>query len=250
VVIRLENIGKTYETANGPLRALNGISVSIQKGEVFGFIGFSGAGKSTLLRCINLLEKPDTGNVFVDNENLTIVSRKELLRRRERIGMIFQHYNLLLNSTVYKNVAFPLEITGTVRGEIEKRVKASLEIVDLVEKTNDYPAKLSGGQKQRVAIARAIVTEPKILLCDEVTSALDPQTTEMILHYLKRINRELGITIVLVTHEMDVARSICDRVGVLENGFLIETLAMTDASLSPEPLSKLGKFLFGNGEGI
>jgi D-methionine transport system ATP-binding protein len=164
--------------------------------------------------------------------------------------MIFQHYNLLLNSTVRKNVAFPLEITHTVRDEIEKRVEASLDIVDLAEKTNDYPAKLSGGQKQRVAIARAIVTEPKILLCDEVTSALDPQTTEIILQYLKRINEELGITIVLVTHEMDVARSICDRVGVLENGFLIETLDMTDRALSPAPLSKLGKFLFGSGEVI
>jgi D-methionine transport system ATP-binding protein len=163
--------------------------------------------------------------------------------------MIFQHYNLLLNSTVYKNVAFPLEIMRVKRAEIDKRVKKSLEIVDLPEKTGDYPAKLSGGQKQRVAIARAIVTEPKILLCDEVTSALDPQTTEIILSYLKKINREFGITIVLVTHEMDAARTICDRVGVLENGFLVETLNMTK-NTGCTPQSKLGRFLFGSGEGI
>ncbi|MDR2785107.1 MAG: ATP-binding cassette domain-containing protein [Treponema sp.] len=248
-MIRLENISKIYQTANGPLRALNSISVHIEKGDIFGFIGYSGAGKSTLLRSINLLERPDNGSVFVDNEDITLLPKKELLRRRERIGMIFQHYNLLLNSTVYKNVAFPLEITHTRKSEIEKRVKASLEIVDLPEKTADYPAKLSGGQKQRVAIARAIITEPKILLCDEVTSALDPQTTETILNYLKKINKEMGITIVLVTHEMEVARSICGRVAVLENGFLIETFSMVDND-GYTPRSRIGQFLFGNGEGI
>jgi D-methionine transport system ATP-binding protein len=249
VVIRLEKISKTYQTANGPLRALDSISVHIQRGLVFGFIGFSGAGKSTLLRCINLLERPDSGSVFIDNEDITRLPKKELLQRRERIGMIFQHYNLLLNSTVYKNVAFPLEIMNTKKTEIERRVKKSLEIVDLQEKTGDYPAKLSGGQKQRVAIARAIITEPKILLCDEVTSALDPQTTEIILNYLKKINKELGITIVLVTHEMDVARTICDHVGVMENGFLIETLSIAE-NTGYTPQSKIGRFLFGSGEGI
>jgi D-methionine transport system ATP-binding protein len=248
-MIRLEKITKSYQTANGPLQALNAIDVRIQKGVVFGFIGFSGAGKSTLLRTINLLERPDRGSVFIDNEDITTLHPGELLRRRERIGMIFQHYNLLLNSTVYKNVAFPLEITRTKKSEIEERVRKSLEIVDLSEKTSDYPAKLSGGQKQRVAIARAIITEPKILLCDEVTSALDPQTTEIILNYLKKINKELGITIVLVTHEMDVARTICDNVGVLENGFLVETLNMAE-NTSCTPQSKLGRFLFANGEGI
>ncbi|MDR0628995.1 MAG: ATP-binding cassette domain-containing protein [Treponema sp.] len=248
-MIRLEKISKTYQTANGPLRALNSINIHIQKGSVFGFIGFSGAGKSTLLRCINLLERPDSGSVFIDNEDITKLSKKELLRRREKIGMIFQHYNLLLNSTVYKNVAFPLEITHMKKHEIEKRVKKSLEIVDLQEKTGDYPVKLSGGQKQRVAIARAIIKEPKILLCDEVTSALDPQTTEIILNYLKKVNRELGITIVLVTHEMDVARTVCGPVGVLENGFLIETLNIAgNAAYTPQ--SKIGRFLFGSGEGI
>jgi D-methionine transport system ATP-binding protein len=248
-MIRLEKVTKSYQTANGPLQALNSINVRIQKGVVFGFIGFSGAGKSTLLRTINLLERPDSGSVFIDNEDITNLPPKELLRRRERIGMIFQHYNLLLNSTVYKNVAFPLEITHTKKNEIDKMVKRSLEIVDLSEKTSDYPAKLSGGQKQRVAIARAIITEPKILLCDEVTSALDPQTTKIILNYLKKINKEFGITIVLVTHEMDAARTICDHVGVLENGFLIETLNMAETT-GCTPQSKLGRFLFGNGEGI
>ena len=248
-MIRLEKITKTYQTANGPLRALDSINIHIQKGAVFGFIGFSGAGKSTLLRCINLLERPDSGSVFIDNEDITRLSRKELLRRRERVGMIFQHYNLLLNSTVYKNVAFPLEIMRIKRAEIEKRVKKSLEIVDLQKKTSDYPAKLSGGQKQRVAIARAIITEPKILLCDEVTSALDPQTTGIILNYLKKINSELGITIVLVTHEMEIARTVCDRVGVLENGFLVETLNMAE-NTAYTPQSKIGRFLFGGGEGI
>jgi D-methionine transport system ATP-binding protein len=247
-MIRLENISKTYRTANGPLPAVNAISVHIKKGEIFGFIGFSGAGKSTLLRCINLLEQPDRGNVFVDGENLTILPKKELLKRRESIGMIFQHYNLLLNSTVFKNVAFPLEITREKKTEIEKRVAHSLKIVDLEDKVRDYPAKLSGGQKQRVAIARAIVTQPKILLCDEVTSALDPQTTETILHYLKRVNKELGITIVLVTHEMEAARKICDHVAVLEKGVLVETLNMSDVLTLPQ--SRIAKFLFLNGAGI
>jgi D-methionine transport system ATP-binding protein len=248
-MIRLEKINKTYQTANGPLRALNSIDVHIQKGVVFGFIGFSGAGKSTLLRSINLLERPDSGSIFIDNEDISKLPKKELLQRREKIGMIFQHYNLLLNSTVYKNVAFPLEITRIKKSEIEKRVKKSLEIVDLSEKIGDYPAKLSGGQKQRVAIARAIVAEPKILLCDEVTSALDPQTTQIILSYLKKINKELGITIVLVTHEMDVARTVCDYVGVLENGYLVETLNMAE-NADNAPQSKIGRFLFGNGDGI
>ncbi|MDR3170207.1 MAG: ATP-binding cassette domain-containing protein [Treponema sp.] len=184
-MIDLQNIEKTYQTANGPLRAVNGVSVHIGKGEVFGFIGFSGAGKSTLLRCINMLEHPDSGKVIVDGEELTSLSKKELLKKRQSIGMIFQHYNLLLNSTVFKNAAFPLEIVGVTKDAIQKRVTRSLEIVDLREKEKEYPARLSGGQKQRVAIARAIVTEPKILLCDEVTSALDPQTTQTILHYLK-----------------------------------------------------------------
>ncbi|MDR2796038.1 MAG: ATP-binding cassette domain-containing protein [Spirochaetaceae bacterium] len=248
-MIRLEKITKTYQTATGPLQALNSIDVHIQKGVIFGFIGFSGAGKSTLLRSINLLERPDSGSVFIDNEDIAKLPKKELLQRREKIGMIFQHYNLLLNSTVYKNVAFPLEIMRIKKPEIEKRVMKSLEIVDLPEKTDDYPAKLSGGQKQRVAIARAITTEPKILLCDEVTSALDPQTTGTILDYLKKVNKELGITIVLVTHEMEVARTVCDYVGVLENGYLVETLNMTENAVNT-PQSKIGRFLFGNGEGI
>jgi D-methionine transport system ATP-binding protein len=222
--------------------------VSIEAGEVYGFIGYSGAGKSTLLRCINLLEKPDSGNVVVDGEDFTLLSKKELLKRRQKIGMIFQHYNLLQNASVFENVAFPLEIAGVPKAERREKVLKSLEIVDLSEKANDYPAKLSGGQKQRVAIARAIVTEPKILLCDEPTSALDPQTTRSVLEYLKRVNKKFGITVVIVTHEMEAAREICDRVSVMENGKVIETLEIVKEGYGAR--SELAKLLFVNGGGI
>ncbi|MDR3238584.1 MAG: ATP-binding cassette domain-containing protein [Clostridiales bacterium] len=247
-MIRLNDINKTYETANGPLRAVNSVTVNISAGEIFGFIGFSGAGKSTLLRCINLLEKPDSGQVFVDGEDFTRLQKKELLKRRQKIGMIFQHFNLIQNATVYQNVAFPLEIAGLDKKLRRERILHSLETVDLLEKETAYPVKLSGGQKQRVAIARAIVTNPKILLCDEPTSALDPQTTQSILHYLKRINQEFGITIVLVTHEMEAARKICNRVSVMDGGKVVETLNMSESI--PEPQSELAKFLFVNGGGI
>jgi len=247
-IIRLTDINKTYQTANGPLCAVNSVTVNIDAGEIYGFIGFSGAGKSTLLRCINLLERPDSGQVFVDGEDFTKLRKKELLKRRQKIGMIFQHFNLLQNATVYENVAFPLEIAGVDRKLRRERILYSLETVDILEKEAAYPAKLSGGQKQRVAIARAIVTNPKILLCDEPTSALDPQTTQSVLHYLKRINREFGITIVLVTHEMEAARSVCSRVSVMESGKVIETLNMSDSEF--EPQSELAKFLFINGGGI
>ncbi|MDR1493030.1 MAG: ATP-binding cassette domain-containing protein [Planctomycetaceae bacterium] len=247
-MIQLTNIKKTYQTSNGLLCAVDSVSVNIKAGEAFGFIGFSGAGKSTLLRCINLLEKPDSGSVFVDGEDFMKLPRKDLLRRRQKIGMIFQHYNLLQNATVFKNVAFPLEIAGVAKSERRDRVSQSLKTVDLSEKAKDYPSKLSGGQKQRVAIARAIVTNPKILLCDEPTSALDPQTTQSILRYLKLVNKELGITIVLVTHEMEAVRTICDRVSVMEKGKLVETLDMSEETLSPQ--TELAKFLFSNGAGI
>ncbi|MDR2755370.1 MAG: ATP-binding cassette domain-containing protein [Planctomycetaceae bacterium] len=247
-MIQLTKIKKTYQTSNGLLYAIDTVSVQIRAGEIFGFIGFSGAGKSTLLRCINLLEKPDSGTVLVGGENFMSLPKKELLKQRRKIGMVFQHYNLLQNATVFENVAFPLEIAKTAKVERRHRVLQCLEIVGLSEKARDYPSKLSGGQKQRVAIARAIVTNPKILLCDEPTSALDPQTTQTILQYLKLINKELGITIVLVTHEMGVVRTICDRVSVMEKGKLIETLDMSDATFSPQ--SELAKYLFTNGGGI
>ncbi|MHB8063441.1 MAG: methionine ABC transporter ATP-binding protein [Ruminiclostridium sp.] len=247
-MIQLIQIKKTYQTSNGLLNAVDSVSIHINPGEVYGFIGFSGAGKSTLLRCINLLEKPDYGSVLIDGEDFMTLSKRKLLGRRQKIGMIFQHYNLLQNATVFENVAFPLEISKAAKAEQRERVLQSLKTVDLSEKARDYPSKLSGGQKQRVAIARAIVTNPKILLCDEPTSALDPQTTQSILQYLQRINKELGITIVLVTHEMEAARKICDRVSVMESGKLIETLDLSEETLSPQ--SELARYLFTNGGGI
>ncbi|MDR2706034.1 MAG: ATP-binding cassette domain-containing protein [Planctomycetaceae bacterium] len=247
-MIQLTEIKKNFQTANGFFCAVDTVSVQIHAGEVFGFIGFSGAGKSTLLRCINLLERPDSGEVWVDGENFMSLTKKELLKQRRKIGMVFQHYNLLQNATAFENVAFPLEIAKVTKNERRNRVLQCLQIVGLSEKENDYPSKLSGGQKQRVAIARAIVTNPKILLCDEPTSALDPQTTQTILQYLKLINKELGITIVLVTHEMGVVRSVCDRVSVMEKGKVIETLDMSNETLFPQ--SELAKYLFINGGGI
>ncbi|GHU41713.1 hypothetical protein FACS1894111_04420 [Clostridia bacterium] len=247
-MIQLNNINKTYKTSSGLLKAVDAVSVHIEKGEVFGFIGFSGAGKSTLLRCINLLERPDEGGVQVDGEDFTGLSKKELLKQRQKIGMIFQNYNLLQNANVFDNVAFPLEIAHVPKESRREHVEKSLAIVDLSEKARDYPAKLSGGQKQRVAIARAIVTEPKILLCDEPTSALDPQTTQSILEYLKRVNQDLGITVVIVTHEMEAARHVCDRVAVMEHGKLIETVTMSASSSLAQ--SDLAKMLFVDGGGI
>jgi D-methionine transport system ATP-binding protein len=247
-MIRLIEINKSFQTANGTLQALDSVSMHIKKGEIYGFIGFSGAGKSTLIRCVNLLEKPDNGRVIVDGEDLMTLSKRELLKRRQKIGMIFQNYNLLQNATVFNNVAFPLEISGTAKAERKERVIKCLDVVDLTEKAGDYPVKLSGGQKQRVAIARAIVTSPKILLCDEPTSALDPETTKTILLYLKRINKDLGITVVLVTHEMEAARSSCNTVSVMDKGRIVETLDLSDFNLFPQ--SKLAKYLFTGGTGI
>jgi D-methionine transport system ATP-binding protein len=247
-MIKLRDISKAYQTSTGTFKAVDGVSVHIAPGKTYGFIGFSGAGKSTLLRCINLLERPDSGSVVVDSEDFTMLSKKELLKRRQKIGMIFQHYNLLANSTVFDNVAFPLEIAGVARPKIRDSVTRSLNTVDLLEKAKDYPAKLSGGQKQRVAIARAVATDPKILLCDEPTSALDPHTTTVILQYLQRIKKEFGITIVIVTHEMEAARTICDTVSVIERGKLVETFDMTDKTFLPQ--SDIAKHLFANGAGI
>jgi ABC-type metal ion transport system, ATPase component len=247
-MIKLLNINKKFETSTGTLNAVDDVSIQVNKGEIYGIIGFSGAGKSTLLRCINLLERPDTGKVLVDGEDLMLLPRKQLLKKRQEVGMIFQHYNLLGNATVYENVAFPLELSGISGQERKKRILNSLDIVDLTEKTKDYPATLSGGQKQRVSIARAIAMHPKILLCDEPTSALDPQTTDSILHYLKRLNKDMGITVVLVTHEMEAARMVCGCVSVMEKGKLIETIDMKDDNAVPQ--SRIAKYLFNNGEGI
>lgn len=221
-MIELKNVSKTYYKQRVPFHALREVSLRVGEGEVYGVIGPSGAGKSTLIRCINLLERPTAGQVVVDGHELSVLSRRELTQSRRQIGMIFQQFNLLSSRTVYQNVAFPLELSGTPRREMQERVDSLLALVGLQDKRDEYPASLSGGQKQRVAIARTLANNPKILLCDEATSALDPETTMSILGLLKDINRRFRITILLITHEMNVVKSICDRVAVIDEGRLIE----------------------------
>ena len=233
-IIRVENISRTFQAKNGRVEAVRDISFSIEKGDIFGIIGLSGAGKSTLVRCLNLLERPDQGSVWVDGKNLMELSEYELRRQRQDIGMIFQHFNLLMQRTVLDNVCFPMEIAGIKRKEARERAYAFLEKVGLSEKARAYPAQLSGGQKQRVAIARVLANNPKILLCDEATSALDPQTTRSILNLLKEINREYGITIVVITHEMAVIREICSKVAVLDHGTLAEQGTVDEVFAAPK----------------
>ena len=233
-IIRVENISKPFQANSGQVEAVRNISFSIEKGEIFGIIGLSGAGKSTLVRCLNLLEKPTEGNVYIDGENLIELSAKELRRVRQDIGMIFQHFNLLMQRNVVDNICFPLEIAGVGRKEAKKRALELLETVGLSEKAKSYPAQLSGGQKQRVAIARVLANNPKILLCDEATSALDPQTTKAILELLKEINQKYGITIVVITHEMAVVREICSRVAVLDHGNLVEEGTVEEVFNAPK----------------
>ena len=222
-MIVLENVSKIFKTAkNKQLNAFNNVSLKIDKGEIYGIIGFSGAGKSTLVRCINLLERPTSGKVYLDDVELTALSPRELRHTRKKIGMIFQQFNLFGSRTVFKNVAYPLRYRGLSKEEIERKVMSLLELVDIKEKAYVYPSQLSGGQKQRVAIARALANDPQILLCDEATSALDPQTTSSILKLLKKLNEELGLTIVVITHEMNVVKELCNRVAVMNKGNLIE----------------------------
>ncbi len=221
-MIQLENISKTFGTGAGEVHAVHDVSLSIEKGEIFGIIGFSGAGKSTLVRCINLLETPTSGTVTVDGQVLTGLPPKALRAARKRIGMIFQHFNLMRSRTVFGNVAFPLKGSGLSKEETAKKVRELLKLVDIADKENAYPAQLSGGQKQRVAIARALANDPKVLLCDEATSALDPQTTRSILQLLQKLNKQLGITVVVITHEMAVIKEICSRVAVMEKGKVVE----------------------------
>ena len=221
-MIKLSKIAKTYGQGPQAVQALKPLDLAVGKGEIFGVIGASGAGKSTLIRCVNLLERPTSGLVEVDGVELTTLSDHELTLARRKIGMIFQHFNLLASRTVFANVALPLELAGLNKEEIQHRVSTLLELVGLSNRAHAYPSELSGGQKQRVAIARALAPEPKVLLCDEATSALDPQTTQSILELLKEINRKLGLTILLITHEMDVVKSICDRVAIISDGELIE----------------------------
>ena len=221
-MIQVENLCKSFSTKNGTVEAARNISFSIEKGEIFGIIGLSGAGKSTLVRCLNLLERPTSGSVWVNGKNLTELSERELRKERQNIGMIFQHFNLLMQRTALDNVCFPMEIVGISKKEARKKALEYLKIVGLEEKALSYPSQLSGGQKQRVAIARVLASDPEILLCDEATSALDPQTTKSILELLKKINREEGITIVIITHSMSVVKEICNNVAVLENGVAVE----------------------------
>jgi D-methionine transport system ATP-binding protein len=234
-MIKIQNLNKTFPLKSGNVEALRDVSMEIQDGEVYGVIGYSGAGKSTLVRCINLLERPDSGFIQVNgvtmvqtvtdakgNSTTQYISEKELNKARHGIGMIFQHFNLLDRSTVFDNIAYPLKHSGMSKTEIRDRVVELLELVDLQDKINVYPSQLSGGQKQRVAIARALANKPQVLLSDEATSALDPDATESILELLKKLNKQLGLTIVLITHEMAVIKSICDRVAVMEYGSVVE----------------------------
>lgn len=221
-MIRLEHITKTYVNAGKKFNAADDVSLEIGKGEIFGIIGFSGAGKSTLVRCINLLERPDSGKVLIDGKDITALRGAELRRQRKKIGMIFQHFNLFASRTVLQNVIFPIRYSGKSRAELKSRAMELLELVGIADKAGAYPSELSGGQKQRAAIARALASDPEILLCDEATSALDPQTTESILRLLKSLNAKLGITIVMITHQMNVVKEICTRTAVMENGKVVE----------------------------
>jgi len=234
-VIELQDVSKSFRSAAGPVTALGGVSLTVERSEVFGVIGRSGAGKSTLIRLINLLERPTSGRVLVEGTDVTALDPAELRAFRRRVGMIFQHFGLLSSQTVAANVAFPLKLEGRVKGAaLKARVGELLDRVGLADQARKYPAQLSGGQKQRVGIARALATGPDILLCDEATSALDPETTRSILDLVGDLNRELGLTVVLITHGMDVVRQVCDRVAVLDHGRLVESGPAVDVLLHPQ----------------
>ncbi|MBK3495468.1 methionine ABC transporter ATP-binding protein [Viridibacillus sp. YIM B01967] len=238
-MLEIQNITKIYKTKKGEVTGVDNVSLTIDKGEVFGIVGYSGAGKSSLLRCINLLERPTSGSVIVNGQDLTKLKGEQLRKARLKIGMIFQHFYLISQKTVGENIEFALKAAATPPKHINARVRELLEMVGLSEKIDVYPAQLSGGQKQRVGIARALANTPSVLLCDEATSALDPKTTVSILRLLKKINRELNITIVLITHEMDVVKEICDRMVVMQDGKVIEEGAVYDIFANPvEPLTQ------------
>lgn len=221
-MIELRNIKVEFDHNNSLFKAVNDVSLKIEKGDIFGIVGFSGAGKSTLVRTINLLQRPTEGQVLVRGEDITLLSEKNLREKRKKIGMIFQHFNLMNSRSIFENVAYPLKKSSLSKKEKEERVMNLLKLVDISEKAESYPSQLSGGQKQRVAIARALANEPDILLCDEATSALDPQTTGQILNLLKKLNEELNLTIVIITHEMLVVKEICNKVAVMDSGKVIE----------------------------
>ncbi len=233
-MIEIKSLSKTFQTKNAEVHALNDINLSIEKGDIFGIIGMSGAGKSTLVRCINMLEKPTSGTVLFDGSDLAALSDSALRAARRSMGMIFQQFNLLMQRTALGNICFPMELAGVDRAAAKKRALELLELVGLSDRAKAYPSQLSGGQKQRVAIARALATEPKVLLCDEATSALDPTTTRSILALLKDINRRLGITIVVITHEMSVIEEICNRVAIIDESKIAESGAVQDIFYKPQ----------------
>lgn len=243
-MISIAGLTKIFKTQNGDVRALDGIDLVIGDGDIFGIIGLSGAGKSTLIRCLNLLEKPTSGSIKIDGREITLLKEAELRELRRSLGMIFQNFNLLMQRTAEDNVAFPMEIAGVDKGRIKERVKELLEIVGLTDKAKSYPAQLSGGQKQRVAIARALANNPRVLLCDEATSALDPMTTKSILSLLQGINRKLGITIVIITHEMSVIKEICNKVAVIDNTRIVESGSVIEVVANPK--SEAARRLFGH----
>ena len=238
-MIRLENISKDFVVDGKTVHAVKDVTIEIDKGQIFGIIGFSGAGKSTLVRCINLLERPTSGKVFLEDTELTALPYKKLREARQKIGMIFQSFNLMPSRTVYENIELPLKHNGYPKDKRKQRIEELLSLVELSDKGNNYPSQLSGGQKQRVAIARALAGDPKVLLCDEATSALDPKTTSQILALLKRLNQELKLTIVIITHQMSVVKDICDRAAVMEQGEVIEQGYVYD--LFSNPKTKLTK---------
>ncbi|SDA09265.1 D-methionine transport system ATP-binding protein [Ruminococcus sp. YE71] len=258
--IRIEDLHKTFKNKKEKIEVLRGIDLEINKGEIYGIVGFSGAGKSTLVRCINRLEEPDSGKVWIGDTEITALNKKQLTERRRKIGMIFQQFNLFDSMTVYQNIAYPLTLVKTPKKEIEEKVSKLLELVGLSDKKDAYPGSLSGGQKQRVGIARALANDPDVLLSDEATSALDPVSTLAILDLLEQINDELGVTIIMITHELEAAKRICGKVAVLENGRMIESGTTQDIFLDPK--SSTGKIFlevykefrhkstFAGGEGI
>ena len=245
--ILIQDVSKTFETKDGSVQALNHVSLSIETGDIYGIIGMSGAGKSTLVRCMNFLEVPSEGKVLIDGKSLSEFSPKELRKEREKIGMIFQHFNLLMQKNVLENVCFPLYIQGKKKAEARAKALELLEIVGLADRAKAYPAQLSGGQKQRVAIARALASDPQILLCDEATSALDPQTTSSILELLQDINQKFGITIVIITHQMSVVREICTHVAIMKDGEVKEPGLVEE--IFSHPKSQVAKELISKDSG-
>ena len=246
-IIQLENVSKTFQTHGGVIEALKNVTLDIEAGDIYGIIGMSGAGKSTLVRCINHIEVPTEGKVIVQDKDLSKLTQKELRKQREHIGMIFQHFNLLMQKSVLDNVCFPLFIQGKSKSEAKKKAYELLDIVGLKDRAKAYPSQLSGGQKQRVAIARALASDPQILLCDEATSALDPQTTSSILELLKDINNRFGITIVVITHQMAVVREICNRVAIMKDGQVVESGNTID--IFNHPKSEVARELFSKDDG-